>query len=126
MEYNVTLPAVGNVMEVLAPDPTEGAPPGLKLQLYVYPGTPYAPVVEAVMDPPAQIVVAESVIGVAVLEYSMVFPVIVIVQGDPAPIQALLQPVAPQQDRKNCRVKVRFWIAQLGAGIQLETSVKIV
>lgn len=50
-----------------APVPTEGVPVGLKLQLYVYPGTPYCPVVEAVIAPPEQTVVAESVIGLATL-----------------------------------------------------------
>ena len=33
IEYNVTLPAVGKVIDVLAPDPTDGVPVGLKLQL---------------------------------------------------------------------------------------------
>jgi hypothetical protein len=99
IEYSVTLPAVGKTIDALAPDPTEGVPDGLKLQLYVYPGTPYCPVVEAVIAPPAQTVVAESVMGVATFVYAIVCPVMVIVQGDPAPMQAFPQPVPPQQER---------------------------
>ena len=41
IEYKVTVPEVGKVMVVEAPVPTDGEPEGLKLQLYVYPGTPY-------------------------------------------------------------------------------------
>lgn len=33
MEYSVTVPAVGKVMLADGPDPTEGVPVGLKLQL---------------------------------------------------------------------------------------------
>ena len=82
-------------MLVEAPVPTDGEPDELKLQLYVYPGTPYCPEVEAVTDPPAQTVVAESEIGVAVFVYARVCPVKVITHGAPAPIHVLLHPVDP-------------------------------
>ena len=45
------LPAVGKVIEALAPVPTLGEPVGLKLQLYEKAGTPKVLVVEAVLVP---------------------------------------------------------------------------
>src|SRR3989338_954394 len=119
------LPDVGNTIATEDPEPTEGVPEWLKLQLYVYPGTPKAPVVEAVIVPPAQTVVAERVMGFATLLYGIVFPVMVIVHGDAAPIQVLLQPPLPQQALKNCSVKLTVVGVHPGAGIHPATSLKM-
>jgi len=66
------------------------------------------PSVETVTDSPWQMVLAEIVIGETISEYSSVFPFIVMVQGDAAPMQLLLHPAAPQHDLKNCIVKGIF------------------
>ena len=50
------------MIDVLAPVPTDGVPLALKLQLYVYAGTPNCVVVDAVIDCPAQTVVLDTVI----------------------------------------------------------------
>ena len=119
------LPDVGKTIVAEDPEPTEGVPEALKLQLYVYPGTPYNPVVEAVIDPPAQTVVAERLKGVATLLYWIVFPMMVMVHGEAAPIQVLLHPAVPQHERKNCIVKLTGTATQLGAGRHVPTSLKM-
>jgi hypothetical protein len=79
-------------MLALAPVPTEGEPVGLKLQLYVYGGTPNEADVEAFRDCPAQTVVLDRLIGLVAEVCSTVLPSTVIVHGLMAPMQVLLQP----------------------------------
>lgn len=90
--YKVWLPAVGKVMLALLPVPADGVPVGLRLQLYVYGGTPYDPAVDALMLCPWHTLVEETVIGLVGLVCSNVLPTSVIVQGDAAPIHVLLHP----------------------------------
>ena len=47
----------------------------------------------AVIEAPAQTLVLDTEIGVEIFAYCIVFPVIVIVQGEYAPIHVLLQPL---------------------------------
>jgi hypothetical protein len=72
IEYKVYEPAVGKLMLGLFPLPTEGTPPGLKLQFTERVGTPYCVAVEALIFPPAQIVLDETVKGVTRLVNSTV------------------------------------------------------
>ena len=93
------MPAVGKIIVGFVPTPTDGAPPGLRLQLIFRTGTPYLTAVNAVMFPPAQTVLDDTVNGVTKLVNSTVCPSKVIVHGLFAPIQVPLHPRAPMQSR---------------------------